>query len=51
VAGSKVSTEAVPLGNVMRVPGSAAGLTLGEHGARHFNEYQDAAESDGADCG
>ena len=39
--------EAVPLGNVMRVPGRAAGLTLGEHGAGHFNEYEDAAEDDG----
>ncbi len=40
--------EAMALGNVMRVPGRAAGLTLGEHGACHLDEYQDAAEHDGA---
>jgi len=38
-----------PLGNVMRVPGRAAGLTLGEDGACHFNEYEDAAENDGVE--
>ena len=31
----------------MRVPGRAAGLTLGEHGPCHFNEHEDAAEDDG----
>ena len=39
--------EAVALGNVMCVLRRSAGLTLGEHGACYFDEYQDAAENDG----